>query len=72
MANDAPPSSLMDSTISPKAKTTERRVGVCSLVHNISRVEGRARTLGWGLGRLTSKSITHMDLYKPNNMLVNA
>jgi hypothetical protein len=25
-----------------------------------------------GLGRLTSNSITHMDLYKPNNKLVNA
>jgi hypothetical protein len=71
MANDAPPSSLMDSTTSPKAKITERGVGACSLAHNISGVERRVRTLGWGLGRLTSKSITHMLLYKPNNMLVS-
>jgi hypothetical protein len=33
---------------------------------------GRVKALGWGLGRLTNNSITHMDLHKPNNKLVNA
>ncbi len=34
-------------------------------------VEGHVEALGWGLGRVTSKSITHTDLHKPNNKLVN-
>jgi len=42
-ANDAPPSSLMDSITNPKVKTMEReKVWVHSLVRNISEVEGRA------------------------------
>jgi hypothetical protein len=54
-------------------KTLEgKRVGVHSLACNISKVEGHAWTSGWGLGRLTSKSIIHTDLHKPNNKLVNA
>ncbi len=58
--NDAPPSSLMDLTMSSKMKTIEGEgVGACSLVHNTLEVEGRARVPRWGLGRLTSKSITH-------------
>jgi hypothetical protein len=47
-------------------------IGVHSMVHNTLRVEGHARVLGWGLGRVTSKSITHTNLHKPNNKLVNA
>jgi hypothetical protein len=47
-------------------------VGARSLVHNTSGVEGGVEALGWGLRRLTSKSITHMDLHKPNNKLVSA
>jgi hypothetical protein len=48
--NDTPPSSLMDSTTSPKMKIGEgKEVGVRSLSHNISRVEGHAEALGWGL-----------------------
>jgi hypothetical protein len=35
-------------------------------------VKGHARALGWGLRRVTSKSITHVDLHKLNNKLVNA
>jgi len=63
----------MDSTTNPKVKTTKGKgVRVCSLIHNTSGVEGRAGTLGWGLGRLTSESITHTDLHKPNNKLVSA
>jgi hypothetical protein len=44
---DAPPSSLMDSTVSPKVKTTEGEgVGVRSLAHNTLGVKGRAEALG--------------------------
>ncbi len=71
--SDTPPSSLMDSTVSLKVTTMEGEgVGGHSLAHNTSRVEGCARALGWGLERLTNKSITHMDLHKPNNKLVSA
>ncbi len=42
------------------------------LAYNTLKVEGRAKDLGWGLGRVTSKSITHTDLHKPNNKLVSA
>jgi len=66
---DAPPNSLMDSTTSLKEKTTERGVGAHSLTHNIFGVEGHARAPKWGLGRLTNKSITHMDPHKPNKKL---
>jgi hypothetical protein len=46
--DDAPPSSLMDLTMGPKVKTMEGEgVGVRSLTHNTSRVEGRARAPGW-------------------------
>jgi hypothetical protein len=45
---DTPPSSLMDSTASPKKKTTEGKgVGVRSLVRSTLRVEGRAEVLRW-------------------------
>jgi hypothetical protein len=61
------------STTSPKVKTTEgKRVRACSLTHNISRVEGHVGVPRWGLGQMTSKSIIHMDLHKPNNKLVSA
>jgi hypothetical protein len=56
-----------------KGEDNERkRSWVCSLAHNTSRVEGRVGALGCGLGRLTSKSITHMSLCKSNNKLVIA
>jgi hypothetical protein len=72
LPSDAPPSSLMDSTASPKMKTTEgEKVRACSLVCNTLGVKGCAGALGCGLGRLTSKSITHTDLHKLNNKLVN-
>ncbi len=46
--SNTPPSSLMDSAASPKKKTSEGEgIGVCSLAHNTSKVEGRAGTLGW-------------------------
>ncbi len=56
VVDDAPPSSLMDSTTSLKVKTTEGKgIRVRSLARNTLGVEGRARAPGWGLGRLTSK-----------------
>ncbi len=58
--------------MSSKVKTTKGRVGVHSLTRNTLGVERRARALGLGLGRLTSKLITHTDLHKPNNKLVSA
>jgi hypothetical protein len=60
-------------TASSKVKITEgERVGARFLVRSISRVEGCGGAPGWGLKRLTSNSITHMDLHKPNNKLVSA
>jgi len=48
ISNDAPLSSLMDSTMSPKVKTTEGKiVGVRSLARNTSRVEGHAGAPRW-------------------------
>ncbi len=72
MKGDAPLSSLIDSTMSPKVKTTKGEgVGAHSLVRSTSGVEGCVGASGWGLGRLTSNSITHTDLHKPNNKLVS-
>ncbi len=71
--HDAPLSSLMDSTMKLKMKTTQGEgVGGRSMACNISGVDGCAGAWRWGLGRLISKSITHTDLHKPNNKLVNA
>jgi len=49
-----------------------KEVRIRSLVRNTSGIEGRARILGWDLGQMTSGSIIHRDLHKPNNKLVNA
>jgi hypothetical protein len=62
----------MDATSNPKMKTSKGGVGVHSLIHNTSKVEGCVEAPRWGLGKLTSNSITHMNLHKPNNKLVNA
>jgi len=52
----------MDSSVNPKMKTVEgERVGARSLARNISGIEGCARAPGWGLKRLTGKSITHTN-----------
>jgi hypothetical protein len=46
--NDAPPSSLMDSTTSLKVKTMKGEgVGACSLARNTLGVEGHVGALGW-------------------------
>jgi hypothetical protein len=47
-------------------------IGVHSLARNISGVEGRVGASRWGLRQMTSESIIHTDLHKPNNKLVNA
>jgi hypothetical protein len=60
----------MDSIVSRKVTTTKgEKVGVHSLVHSISGIEGHAGALGWGLEILTSKLITHTDLHKPNKLV---
>jgi len=65
MHSDAPSSSLMDSIMSPKVRTMEGEgIGPCSLACNASGVKGRVEIPRWGLGRLISKSITHMELHK--------
>jgi hypothetical protein len=71
--NDAPPNSLIDLIVSPKVKIKKgKRVGVHSPTRSTSGVEGHARILVWGLRRVTSGLIIHMDLHKPNNKLVSA
>ncbi len=63
----------MDSTMSLKMKTSKGKgVGAHSLACNTSGVEGRVGAPRWGLERLISKSIIHMDLHKPNDKLVSA
>ncbi len=68
---DAPLSSQMDSTASPKVNSERRR--------NWGAFFGsphfKGRRVCWrsemGLRRLTSNSITHTNLHKPNNKLVS-
>jgi hypothetical protein len=69
---DTPSHSLKYSNLNSKVKTTEGGVEVTSLTCSVSRVEGLARALGWGLGRMISESIIHTDLIKPNKKFVNA
>jgi hypothetical protein len=70
---DTLPSSLMDLTASPKVTTMEGKgVEAHSLVCSTLGVKGRVRAPGWRQGRLTSKSITYMNMHKPNNKLVSA
>jgi len=48
----------MDSIVSSKVRTMKGEgVRVRSLAHNISKVEGRARILEWGLGRLITNLV---------------
>jgi hypothetical protein len=63
----------MDSTMNPKVKTAKGKgIGARSLPHNTLGVEGHVGVSKWGLKKVTSKSITHMDLHKPNKKLVSA
>jgi hypothetical protein len=51
----------------------EEGVGVRSLISSEHfEVEGHVGASRWGLGQVTSGSIIHTDMYKPNNKLVNA
>ncbi len=71
--DDAPPSSLMDSTMNPKVKTLEGEgVGARSIACSTSGVEGRAEALRWDYEDWQNNSITRTDLHKPNNKLVSA
>jgi hypothetical protein len=65
---------LLDGLIATlKVKTAEGEgVGARSLTDNTLGVEGCDGAPWWGLGILTSNSITHMDLHKWNNKLVSA
>jgi hypothetical protein len=45
--SDTPPSSLMDSTVSPKVKTTEGRVGAHSVALSTLKVEGHVGAPRW-------------------------
>ncbi len=71
MIFDSPPHSLKDSNASLKVKTMEG-VKVCSLTCNILGVEGYVIAPRWGLKKVTSGSIIHTNLHKPNNKLVIA
>jgi len=70
-ACDAPPSSLMDSTASPKVNNRRRRSWGALLNSQHLGGRGACWSSGMGLGRLTSNSITHTRLHKPNNKLVS-
>jgi len=49
----------------------EKGVGVRSLTCSTLGVEGHVGAPGWGLKQMTSSSIIHTDLHKPNNKLVS-
>jgi hypothetical protein len=73
ITHDAPPHSLKNSYVSPKVETIKKEgIGVHSLVCNILGAEGHVGASRWGLGRVTSRSIIHMNMHKPNNKLVSA
>jgi hypothetical protein len=44
----------------------EKGVGIYFLILSNSKVQGRVKALGWGLGRMTSGSIIHTNLHKPS------
>jgi len=62
--------------MNPKVKTTEEKklehTPWFATLWGYKGVLMCARASGWGLGRLTSDLITHIDLHKPNNKLVSA
>jgi hypothetical protein len=67
---EAPPSSSMDSTVSPKVKTVEGGgVGSHSRTCSTLGVEGACWSSGMGLGQATSTSIIHIDLHKPSKLV---
>jgi hypothetical protein len=71
---DAPPSSKLLNGFNCESKDEDnrrRKSWGAFLNSQHFGVEGHAKAPRWGLRRLTSKSITHTDLHKPNNKLVN-
>jgi hypothetical protein len=46
-------------------------VGIRSVARSTLGVKGCAKASKWGVGQMTSMSIIHTDLHKPNNKLVN-
>ncbi len=63
--------SLKNQNANSKMETTKEKNLIHSLVHNTSGVKGCVGVSGWGLGQMTSESIIHTHLHKPNNMLVS-
>jgi hypothetical protein len=56
-----------------KGENNERiKSWVCSLARSISGVERCVGAPGWGLRQVTSASIIHKNLHKPNNKLLSA
>ncbi len=69
---DASPHSLKDSNVNSKMKTLEEEgIGVRSLNRNTLGLKQCAGALGCELGKVTSGSIIHTNLYKSNNKLIN-
>jgi len=62
----------MDSTTSQK-DVNNKKIRSWGMLLDLQHfgVEGHVGALGWGLGKVTSKSITHTDLYKLKNKLVS-
>ncbi len=50
----------------------EKGIGVHSLVRNTWGKKRYVVPMGWGLERMTSESIFHIDRHKSNNKLINA
>jgi hypothetical protein len=65
---DTPPNSLKDSNVNLKMKIIER-VKVRS--QHFGGKKGMLELQDARLGQVTNESITHIDLHKPNNKLVN-
>jgi hypothetical protein len=62
----------MNSIAYPKVKTIKGEgVGVRFLACSTLGVERRVGAPRWGLKKVTSKSIIHTDLHKPNNKFVS-
>jgi hypothetical protein len=69
---DAPPHSLKNSNVNPKVKMEEKGIGVHSLARSTLEVERCVKAIRWRPGQVTSGSIIHTHLHKPNNKLVSA
>jgi len=68
---NAPSNSLKNSNVSPKVKTKKKKVEVCSLTRNISRVRGACWSFRMG-SRTSDEVINYSHKPKPNNKLVSA